>query len=85
MNWWWTHYATSVPAVSADEWEEIVDLTGCVPFLLRALLNGWEAGSTYQQVRQCALQSEEFRNVQSWVTSFAKEQKRRLDKGEFIE
>jgi hypothetical protein len=95
MESWWKHQAASLPILTSEDKEEVVDLTGCIPLLLRALLVpnarsyrdalvGQESRAKYSEERERILGSKEFTNVQDWVVQFAAEQKLKLGQGEFI-
>jgi hypothetical protein len=85
-----------LPILTSEDKEEVVDLTGCIPLLLRALLVpnarsyrdalvGQGSRAKYSEERERIFRSKEFTNVRKWVIQFAAEQKAKLGRGEFIE
>jgi len=67
---WWKQNEKIFPELDDQEKEELQDITGCVPLLLRGLLDMDSQSTDFKGIKSQLLQSKEIRNIHCKLNNF---------------
>ena len=67
---WWKQNEKIFPELDDQEKEEIQDITGCIPLLLRGLLDMDSQSTDFKGIKSQLLQSKEIINIRRQLNNF---------------
>jgi hypothetical protein len=84
MAGWWKEHESSLPILTHDNKVELEDITGCVPLLLKGLLEKGYKGKPYSEMKEDFLGSAEIIKAADCTAQFAETAKLRWSSQEFL-